>query len=133
MEKVIEYIEVLLATEKCKHQIHEKDIGVVTPYKMQATKIRARCGMNSWNNITIGTAAVLQGQEKQIIIISTVSVGNVSEFAANFRRINVMLTRAKSLLIIIGHGPTLQKNIHWKSVYEYCKSNESVISNQLLS
>lgn len=85
-----------------------------------------------FNDITIGTAAVLQGQEKPVIIISTVSVGNVSEFAANFRRINVMITRAKSLLIIIGHGLTLQKDKNWKSIIQYCQENDSVATHNRL-
>ena len=46
----------------------------------------------------------------QVIIISTVSSGILSDFAANLRRINVMLTRAKSLLIIIGNAETLQNS-----------------------
>lgn len=82
---VLEYVDVLLQTEKCKHAVTELDIGIVTPYKMQADVIQERCRMAIKNDITIGTAAILQGQEKPIIIISTVSVGNVSEFAANFR------------------------------------------------
>lgn len=130
---VIEYVKVLLTTEKCKHQVHEHDIGVVTPYKLQADKIRARFEEHLSNDISIGTAAVFQGQEKQIMIVSLVSVGNVSEFAANFRRINVMLTRAKSLLIIIGHGATVQKNKNWQSVFNYCESNGSVLTDNYLS
>lgn len=82
---VLEYIKEILATDKCRHQVMEYDIGVVTTYKKQADEIQVRCKKVFLNNITIGTAAVLQGQEKQIIIISTVSVGNVSEFTANFR------------------------------------------------
>lgn len=82
---VLEYIKVLLSTDKCKEQVAEYDIGVVTPYKMQVEEIQSRCEKEGLNNITIGTAAVLQGKEKPIIIISTVSVGNMSEFAANFR------------------------------------------------
>lgn len=119
----------LLTTEKCRCEIKQHDIGIVTPYKLQAQEIKRRCDDESLNDITVGTAAILQGQEKQIIIISTVSVGSVSEFAANPRRINVMLTRAKSLLVIIGHGATLIKNKNWKSIYNHCELNGSVVSD----
>lgn len=83
-DMVLNYIKVLLHTEKCRKKIMEQDIGVVTPYSRQVTEIDSRC-VSEFLNITIGTAAVLQGQEKQIIIISTVSVGSMSEFAENSR------------------------------------------------
>lgn len=82
---VIKYSKLLLSTTKSKHQITPYHIGIVTPYKKQADLIKSQCEEHSMEGITVGTAAILQGQEKPIIIISTVSVGNVSKFAANFR------------------------------------------------
>lgn len=83
---VVDYVKVLLKTTSCWHSISDEDIGIVTPYKNQASKIWEKCEqILPANKLTIGTAAVLQGQEKPIIIISTVSVGQISEFAANFR------------------------------------------------
>lgn len=82
---VVQYIKELLTA---KHFISESDIGVVTPYKMQATKILEKYIQTSGaetTNITVGTAAILQGQERPVIIISTVSVGGISNFAADFR------------------------------------------------
>lgn len=38
-----------------------------------------------------------------------------------------MLTRAKSLLIIIGNEQTLQTNEIWKEVITHCRENRSVI------
>lgn len=38
-----------------------------------------------------------------------------------------MLTRAKSLLIIIGNEQTLQTNEIWREVITYCRENRSVI------
>lgn len=126
-DMVFAYIQMLITTNESFQQVTEFDIGVVTPYKNQVTEIKSRCDAAFLENITIGTAAVLQGQEKPVIIISTVSVGNVSEFAANYRRINVMLTRPRSLLVIIGHEKTLKKNDHWNSVIEYCEKNKAII------
>lgn len=85
IDMVLKYVNVLLQTKKCKRTLTELDIGIVTPYKMQAEEIQERCKLAFLTEITVGTAAVLQGQEKPVIIISTVSMGNVSEFAANFR------------------------------------------------
>lgn len=38
-----------------------------------------------------------------------------------------MLTRAKSLLIIIGHQRTMQKNKYWKQMIQYCDEHKSVL------
>lgn len=73
----VSYVEELLKTTKRWNQVGQLDIGVVTPYKKQANVIRAKLKESSLENITIGTAAELQGQDRQIIIISTVYVGNI--------------------------------------------------------
>lgn len=38
-----------------------------------------------------------------------------------------MLTRAKSLLIIIGDEETLQENRIWKQLINHCRENDSII------
>ena len=50
IEMVLKYIKILLRTERSRHRITESQIGVVTPYTMQAQKIQKRCNfLNSWN------------------------------------------------------------------------------------
>ena len=36
-----------------------------------------------------------------------------------------MLTRAKSLLIIVGNPETLQRNSYWNSFIHFCKDNDA--------
>lgn len=50
-----------------------------------------------------------------------------TNFFPTFQRINVMSTRAKSLLIIIGDEQTLAENKDWRDVITYCHENQSVI------
>lgn len=70
---VIGFIEKLLKSKDC--QVDESDIGVVSPYKLQCKMIRKQCERRKYENIRIGTAEVFQGQEREVMIISTVRSG----------------------------------------------------------
>ena len=100
----------------------------------------------------VGSVEEFQGQERNVIILSTVrtaddklgfdnrhSLGFVSEdkssldtrhslgFVSAGERLNVAITRARSLLIIIGSPKLLQRDKHWRSVLQYCISIKSYI------
>lgn len=84
---VIDYIKNLLSTS-CSlfMKISQSDIGVVTPYKMQRRKIAQACQRLGFQDVTIGTAELFQGQEKSVMIVSTVrSGGNRLGFVNNAR------------------------------------------------
>lgn len=70
---VIDYIKKLLTQCTGRGQpIEESDIGVVTPYKLQSKMISRKARLHSFNGVTVGTAEVFQGQERPVMIISTV-------------------------------------------------------------
>lgn len=76
MHAIIDYIKQLLGNDDLsKVKVTQSDIGVVTPYKLQCKVIGRECRKNGFTNITIGTAEVFQGQEKPIMIVSTVRTG----------------------------------------------------------
>lgn len=80
---MIQWIEKLCNTEWKKKKIAPSDIGVVSPYKKQCDLIRNELINNNFGDVTVGTAEVYQGKEKQIIIISTVRTGNPLGFITN--------------------------------------------------
>lgn len=49
-----------------------------------------------------------------------------------FQRLNVIITRAKCLLVIIGSPHTLQMDPNWLRLIEYCMQNGSFIQGSLL-
>merc|ERR1712187_774947 len=105
------------------------DIGVITPYAAQARHLRRRFGCpppgrRKDDTPLVGMAAIevssvdgFQGREKELIIVSTVRAnpkGNVG-FLSDPRRLNVMLTRAKRGMLVIGHFETLaQDEVGWR-------------------
>lgn len=106
--KVVDIINKLRANT----DLNEIDIGVITPYRQQVLKIRKV--LETWDmpDVKIGTVEQFQGQEREVIIVSTVrSTVKHNEFdrtyclgfLSNPRRFNVAITRARSLLIIVGN------------------------------
>ena len=98
--------------------LREGDIGVITPYRQQVVKIINVLESEDIFGIKVGSVEQFQGQEKEVIIISTVrSTSRHNEhdktfslgFLSNPRRFNVALTRAKSLLVIVGNPHIISK------------------------
>jgi superfamily I DNA and/or RNA helicase len=48
-------------------------------------------------------------------------------FLKNEKRMNVAITRAKELLIIVGNVRVLQKDYHWKHVVQFAKERNALL------
>lgn len=80
---VLQYIYKLLNGKWNGREMGTKHIGVVTPYRKQAYMIKNMCNTNGYDEITVGTAEIFQGQERNIMIVSTVQCGGDPRFVAN--------------------------------------------------
>lgn len=69
-----------------------------------------------------------QGREKEIIIITMVRSNPRGEigFLSNEKRMNVAVTRAKRLCVLIGDSGTVNKNQFLRSLTEYFKAHGAV-------
>lgn len=112
----------------------EADIGVITPYRQQVIKIKKALETFEMPDLKVGSVEQFQGQEREIIIISTVrSTVKHNDFdkffnlgfLSNHRRFNVAITRAKSLLMIVGNPHIITKDRHWDKLLRYCADNGS--------
>lgn len=65
--------------------------------------------------ITVNTIDSYQGQEKDIVIISTTRTKGVG-FMSSSHRLNVAITRARRCLIICGNFISLQNTHIWSSL-----------------
>jgi hypothetical protein len=50
-------------------------------------------------------------------------------FFFEFQRLNVTVTRAKALMIIIGDPYTLQTDPNWYDLLKYCSDNNGCVTN----
>jgi len=83
-------------------------IGVITPYNAQVDRLRAAL-VPLYPGLEIGSVDGFQGREKEAVILSLVRSNDQGEigFLQDQRRLNVALTRARRLLIIVGDSATI--------------------------
>ncbi|XP_053994760.1 putative helicase mov-10-B.1 [Hylaeus volcanicus] len=113
-------------------KVKEKNIGVITPFKKQKVMIYKYLNEHGFKDITVGTVEVFQGQEKEVIILTTVRSESFKHdgkehigFLSNAMRFNVAVTRAKNLLIVVGNPTVLCKDKCWKALWDYCDKNNA--------
>jgi len=128
---VLKYVAEVLAD---KSKVKGAEIGVISPYRRQVEKIREklRSKGGEYLKVTVGSTEEFQGQERRVMIISTVR----SEpeyvkidrqyklgFLRNPKRFNVAITRAKSLMIVVGNPKILGQDSSWRQLIVYCQEN----------
>ncbi|OCH91262.1 P-loop containing nucleoside triphosphate hydrolase protein [Obba rivulosa] len=123
------YVQSLRADHRFR--ISGEEIGIIAPYNAQCRKIRmALKGVA--DEIKVGSVEEFQGQERRVIIISTVrssrefvnyDLKHTLGFVANPRRFNVAVTRAKALLVVIGDPSVLSLDPLWRSFLNYVHVN----------
>jgi hypothetical protein len=95
-------------------------IGLISLYRAQIQKIEALLKNEDdsllrdfLNNNGVNTVDQFQGSEREVIIVSLTRTDPhlTGEFIKDFRRINVAISRAKKLLIIIGRKETFDSGI----------------------
>lgn len=97
------------------------NIGVISPYNAQVNLIkkliRSKLELEGFP-VEVSTVDGFQGREKEVIIISMVRSNNNKEigFLSNERRMNVAVTRAKRLCVLICDSGTVNKNKFLKSL-----------------
>ncbi|XP_059612255.1 helicase MOV-10-like [Phlebotomus argentipes] len=128
VSRVLFYIKKILSMKEVfGREITQKSIGVISPYKAQCRKITEACARMNLAGIEIGSVEKFQGNEKPVIIFSTVrSRTNSVGFLNNPKRLNVALTRAQALLIIVGNISTLEKDETWKGFTTFCENNNLI-------
>ncbi|KAI3356934.1 hypothetical protein L3Q82_003576 [Scortum barcoo] len=128
---LMDYMEKLLEKhgKKGLTKISPKDIGIITPYKTQAQKIRTalrKLGrylkVEDMNDLKVASVEEFQGQERRVIMVSTVeSSPSDLGFFKNDKRFHLAVTRAVALLIVVGNPEVLNKDPTWKQFIKYCQ------------
>ncbi|ORY92487.1 P-loop containing nucleoside triphosphate hydrolase protein [Leucosporidium creatinivorum] len=125
VSQVKRYVESLRESRR----LTNNDIGVISPYAAQVRSLRRSINAEG---IMVGSTEQFQGQERSVIIISTVrsnkeylevdkrfSLG----FLSNPKRFNVAITRAQAGLIIVGDPEILALDPLWRRFLIFIHDN----------
>lgn len=103
-----------------KEKEEKPKITVLTPYTRQVSELKGRVP----SDVGVFTIDSFQGRESDVIIFSTVrcNVERDIGFVEDERRLNVMWTRAKLALIVVGDRETLAGGSGlWKRALDSCE------------
>ncbi|KAJ6524568.1 P-loop containing nucleoside triphosphate hydrolase protein [Mycena capillaripes] len=120
--------------------LQASEIGVMSAFREQVWKIREYLRKEKLSAVDVGTVEDYQGREMRVCIISCVrsstrflkddlsrGLGLVYER----KRMNVAITRAKELLVVIGNGAILQQDPFWRSFLQFTLRNKLYIGPPL--
>ena len=98
--------------------MNPRDLALLTPYVAQAKLLKT---MVKVPGLEIGSVGGFQGREKEATIVSLVRSNEDAEvgFLSDTRRMNVAMTRARRLLIVIGDSSTLGQHPFYGKFIEY--------------
>jgi AAA domain/Protein of unknown function (DUF2726) len=110
--------------------INPADIGIVSPFRVQAARMQASLGSQE---IEIDTVHKYQGREKRVIIITTVS-NEANEFVDNPNLLNVAVSRAQEKLWLVVSREMAEGNGNVADLVRYIRySNCEVIPGKVRS
>ncbi len=104
--------------------IPENNIALLSPYVAQVKKLRLLC---AGKHMEIGSIDSFQGREKEVVILSLVRSNDQGEvgFLSDIRRMNVGMTRARRLLIVIGDSSTIARHPFYNEFVDYVDKLEA--------
>lgn len=113
-----------------KLNVNDGSVGIVTPYRDQADRLQEEfCG----TSVKADTADKFQGQERSVMILSTVD-NQIGEFASDPNRLNVAVSRAIDQFIVVTDGNDNDKVSPIHELIEYIKyHNHDIIDSKINS
>ena len=111
------------------------DIGIIGAFRAQVLRIRLALRRENMAGISVGSVEDFQGQEKQIMLITTALTSRppvLDEFSLGLvndsRRFNVAVTRGMGLCIAVGNPFFLHKDQYWRDWIEHCELNGNFLN-----
>ena len=128
-----------IVTHLIKQGATPDQIGVITPYEGQRCYLinyLLRHGLfpDAYRRIEVASVDSFQGREKEFIVLTCVRSNDHQGigFLADWRRLNVALTRARRGLVVIGNARVLSKHPLWHSLLSHYKSRNLLVDGPIM-
>jgi len=128
--------EVTAVCEIIQHLLNQgyllEDIGVISPFKLHADALKDAIIRKypKFNKKSVGTIHTFQGSENKVIILSTKvcqAQDNVSWINQRPNLLNVAVSRAKELFILVGNLYRLEKGNLTRKLVEHIRENGVIL------
>ena len=95
--------------------------ALISPYAAQVRLLRHQVPPG----LEVGTVDGFQGREKEVILLSLVRSNDHGEvgFLSDTRRMNVAMTRARRLLIVVGDSATIGRHKFYEAFLDYVQTH----------
>lgn len=110
-------------------ELNTPSMAIIAPYREQARHLSTLFQEDPElllfeEHISINSVDAFQGQEREVIFISLTRSNENTEigFLADYRRMNVALTRAKKHLVVIGDSATIGADPFYQKFIEYAET-----------
>ncbi len=103
-------------------------VAWISPYKEQVVWMETQAKSDptlAYPALSVATIDGFQGQERDVVYLSLVRSNAKNEigFLSDFRRMNVALTRARKMLVVIGDSATVGSNRFYASFLDFVEKN----------
>lgn len=107
--------------------VDSSDIGVVVPYRNQAVQFLEDIKeIEKESNVKIDTVHKFQGQEKDVVIMSTVS-NDINDFIDDKNLLNVAISRAKKAFYVVTSHKIRYSNSTIRLLIDYIEYNNYTV------
>jgi ATP-dependent RNA/DNA helicase IGHMBP2 len=115
-----------LWNELAEAGVRPSQTAIITPYAAQARLLKPQVP----KGLEVGTVDGFQGREKEVVLLTLVRSNDKGEvgFLGDTRRMNVALTRARRLLIVIGDSATLARHPFYAAFLEHAEKSGTIRS-----
>jgi ATP-dependent RNA/DNA helicase IGHMBP2 len=100
--------------------VKQDQIIVITPYARQVQNLKELLKEELLQGLEIGTVDAFQGREAEVVFVDLVRMNDDHEigFLKEIRRMNVALTRAKRLLVVIADSATIGQHKYYQALLD---------------
>ncbi|KAI9577808.1 hypothetical protein GQX74_010995 [Glossina fuscipes] len=130
----------LMTVKLYRKNIRPEFIGIITPYEKQVKRLRKLFDDADVAAPKIGTVEDFLGQERKIILISTVrsskefipsDVRHALGFIQNRKLTNLAISRSRYLLYIYDNPDLLLLDPYWYLIIKHCVDNDAYLGYDL--